>query len=66
MYILKGCLKCKGDLCPQEDMYGAYLKCLQCGRITENALPDTSGIKTSGVKSVAAKSVKEPAHNQAA
>ena len=37
MYILKGCGKCKGDLCSQEDMYGFYLKCLQCGRITEEA-----------------------------
>ena len=37
MYLLKGCSRCKGDLCPQEDMYGAYLRCLQCGRITEQA-----------------------------
>ena len=37
MFILNGCGKCKGDLVPQEDMYGSYLKCLQCGRITEEA-----------------------------
>ena len=37
MYLLKACNKCKGDLVPQEDMYGSYLKCLQCGRITEDA-----------------------------
>ena len=37
MYLLEGGNKCKGDLVPQEDMYGSYLKCLQCGRITEEA-----------------------------
>ena len=37
MFILKGCGKCQGDLVPQEDLYGYYLKCLQCGRITEEA-----------------------------
>jgi hypothetical protein len=30
----KGCQKCGGDLTPESDFYGAYVKCLQCGTIT--------------------------------
>ena len=56
MFILKGCGKCKGDLIPQEDMYGSYLKCLQCGRITEEAARYT----------VITNNPERPAHKQAA
>jgi len=28
-WILKGCLRCNGDLCREQE----YYKCLQCGRI---------------------------------
>ena len=35
MMYLKACTKCSGDLTLEEDSYGAFLKCLQCGKITE-------------------------------
>ena len=31
MIKLKGCPKCHGDLYLNEDMYGKYFNCLQCG-----------------------------------
>ena len=31
MMLLKGCPRCHGDLHVNTDMYGAYVKCLQCG-----------------------------------
>ncbi len=35
MMYLKACTKCSGDLTLEEDSYGAFLKCLQCGKFTE-------------------------------
>jgi hypothetical protein len=35
MFYLKACEKCKGDLYLDRDSYGAFLKCLQCGRLIE-------------------------------
>ena len=35
MFYLKGCSKCHGDLTLEKDAYGAFLKCLQCGKLTE-------------------------------
>jgi DNA-directed RNA polymerase subunit M/transcription elongation factor TFIIS len=35
MYYFKACNKCQGDLYLASDSYGSFLKCLQCGRITE-------------------------------
>lgn len=35
MYYFKGCPKCKGDLYEEEDFYGSYFKCLQCGVIID-------------------------------
>jgi PHP family Zn ribbon phosphoesterase len=35
MFYLKGCSKCHGDLTLENDAYGAFLKCLQCGKLTE-------------------------------
>ena len=35
MFYLKGCSKCRGDLSLDSDAYGAFLKCLQCGKLTE-------------------------------
>ena len=32
MFKLRGCSKCHGDLYAGEDVYGAYLACVQCGR----------------------------------
>jgi DNA-directed RNA polymerase subunit M/transcription elongation factor TFIIS len=31
MIKLKGCPRCQGDLYLNQDMYGKYLNCLQCG-----------------------------------
>ena len=35
MFYLKACSKCAGDLILENDSYGAFLKCLQCGKLTE-------------------------------
>ena len=35
MMYLKACTKCSGDLTLGQDSYGAFLKCLQCGKLTE-------------------------------
>lgn len=32
-FFFKACPKCKGDMYLDSDRYGAYRKCLQCGRI---------------------------------
>jgi hypothetical protein len=34
----KGCQKCGGDLTPESDVYGSYVKCLHCGTITHEVL----------------------------
>ena len=31
MMILKACPRCQGDLMEQDDQYGHYLRCMQCG-----------------------------------
>ena len=31
MIFLKACPKCSGDILLDEDTFGRYLKCLQCG-----------------------------------
>jgi hypothetical protein len=31
MILLKACPRCRGDLYPEEDHYGSYYNCLQCG-----------------------------------
>ncbi len=41
MYWLKSCPKCQGDLCLEQDHYGAFKTCLQCGYLRE--LIDRSG-----------------------
>ena len=33
--FLKACNKCRGDLYLDEDAYGVFTKCMQCGRIFE-------------------------------
>ena len=35
MFYLKGGSKCHGDLTLEKDAYGAFLKCMQCGKLTE-------------------------------
>lgn len=31
MVFLKACPRCKGDIYLDQDAYGSFLKCLQCG-----------------------------------
>ena len=31
MFLLKGCPRCRGDISLEEDGFGKYLKCMQCG-----------------------------------
>ena len=51
----KACKKCHGDLTPESDFYGSYIKCLQCGTITEDgAALAVETLKTSKKKSLAA------------
>ena len=35
MIKFKGCPKCHGDLYLNQDMYGKYWNCLQCGYVRE-------------------------------
>ena len=32
-FYFKACPRCRGDMYLDQDMYGVYGKCLQCGRI---------------------------------
>ncbi len=32
-YWLKECLRCRGDLRIESDIYGRYIECMQCGYI---------------------------------
>ena len=41
MISLKGCPKCRGDVYYQTDMYGAFWRCLQCGRYHDLTLEET-------------------------
>jgi len=33
MMWLKACPRCHGDLTAEEDIYGNYVSCLQCGHV---------------------------------
>jgi hypothetical protein len=33
--FFKGCSRCRGDMHVNQDVYGTYVQCIQCGRITE-------------------------------
>lgn len=37
--LFKGCPKCRGDMHLLDDPFGAYLQCIQCGLIQEEAHP---------------------------
>ena len=37
MIYLRSCPRCKGDIYPNKDIYGAYKECLQCGYIEDIA-----------------------------
>ena len=42
MFYFKACTKCQGDLTLEKDAYGDFLKCMQCGKLTEVEI-DTGG-----------------------
>ena len=42
MVWLKGCPKCKGDLYLDQDTYGKFQSCLQCGYIRDLIDPATA------------------------
>jgi hypothetical protein len=52
-FFFKACPKCKGDMYLDSDVYGAYRKCLQCGRIFEMEASKT-GIVEAGTDKLAA------------
>jgi hypothetical protein len=35
MFYFKSCTKCQGDQSLEQDSYGSFLKCLQCGKLVE-------------------------------
>ena len=35
MFYFKACTKCHGDLTLERDSYGDFLKCMQCGTLTD-------------------------------
>ena len=35
MFYFKACPKCSGDLHFEQDSYGPFFKCFQCGRIVD-------------------------------
>lgn len=53
MYWLKSCPKCQGDLCLEQDHYGAFQTCLQCGYLKE--LIDRSGNPVAAVQHLSRK-----------
>ena len=46
MFWLKACPRCRGDLYIEEDIFGSYLACFQCGHelsiVEELSLDDPS------------------------
>ena len=47
VYLLKGCRRCCGDLYANEDMYGRYVACLQCGHYLSEL--EVEGLNNPGV-----------------
>jgi len=35
MFHFKGCSQCRGDLYLEDDIYGTFWRCMQCGRYTD-------------------------------
>ncbi len=46
MIKFKVCPRCSGDLYLNEDMFGKYLNCLQCGYIKDEQAPAVIETKT--------------------
>jgi hypothetical protein len=44
-FYFKACPRCRGDMYLDQDPYGVFAKCLQCGRILESNNGQSSGAK---------------------
>ncbi len=53
-FYFKACPRCRGDMYLDEDVYGAYTKCLQCGRIYEIPAIKANETKVKKVEKVGA------------
>jgi PHP family Zn ribbon phosphoesterase len=42
MFYFKACTKCRGDLTLENDAYGDFLKCMQCGTLIDVEVEDSS------------------------
>ena len=52
MVLFKSCPKCiTGDLLKSEDMFGAYLECVQCGFVKDLAAGMPGLVQVSGTSS---------------
>jgi len=41
MYWLKACPRCRGDLHEENDFYGLYIACIQCGFVLDSQQEQT-------------------------
>jgi hypothetical protein len=48
MFWLKLCPKCRGDLYGEQDCFGPYVGCLQCGRYLTRAEEKALGVRNPG------------------
>ena len=46
----KGCRRCGGDLCLEQDRYGAYMSCIQCGAEYQIVSQDIPAGGKAGIK----------------
>jgi hypothetical protein len=53
MFYFKACPKCRGDMYLDNDAYGSFRKCLQCGRIFEVQV-NQPGVAKAGTGQIAA------------
>ena len=65
MLYFKSCPKCHGDVHVDEDSYGAYAKCLQCGFSRD--LPSIAALEKALAQAAApAQAAKPEVHKKAA
>lgn len=48
MVDLRACTRCRGDLHGNQDRYGEYRQCLQCGYVVDIEPPSTSFVHAMG------------------
>jgi hypothetical protein len=52
MYWLRSCPRCKGGLFREDDLYGSYVNCLQCGHHLSEAEEESLCYQTPGAGNV--------------